>query len=135
MEKDQQIIYGTLGFRVKAIVLDSVVLMILGVIIALTLNQFDNVPNTLRAALFVFVFCLYDPLFTSLFGGTLGHLTNGLRVRKDKNTNERIGFLPALVRFIIKVALGWISLLTVTGNEKNKSIHDSVVGSVVIKVE
>jgi hypothetical protein len=28
--------------------------------------------------------------------------------------------------------LGWVSLLTVSGNEKRQAIHDSIVGSVVV---
>jgi uncharacterized RDD family membrane protein YckC len=42
-------------------------------------------------------------------------------------------FFPvALIRFTAKVFLGSISLLTITGNSKNRAIHDSIAGSVVI---
>jgi len=40
-----------------------------------------------------------------------------------------------LVRFLAKVGLGWLSLLTVTGNEKKMAIHDYLAQSVVLSVE
>ncbi len=124
--------YGTLGKRVKAVAVDSIVIVIFGVLTSMTLKEFNEFPDHYRAVPFVFIFLLYDPIFTSLFGGTLGHLMIGLRVRKSKDESKRIIFPLALIRFVIKVSLGWISLLTVTGNEKKQSVHDTVVGSVVL---
>ncbi|MCT4645459.1 MAG: RDD family protein [Carboxylicivirga sp.] len=126
--------YGSLIDRIKALTIDSVVIMALGLITAISFSQFENIPDYIRGVAFVFVFLLYDPIFTSLFGGTIGHLLIGLRVRRDKDHSKKIIFPAAILRFIIKIFLGWISLLTVTGNKKNKSIHDSVVSSVVIKL-
>ena len=75
---------------------------------------------------------LYDPFFTSHYGGTIGHSFSKITVRKDIDRENHIGFTSALLRFIIKISLGWFSLLTVTGNKKKKAIHDFVVNSVVI---
>ncbi|MCT4587810.1 MAG: RDD family protein [Carboxylicivirga sp.] len=126
--------YGSLIDRIKALTIDSVVIMALGLITAISFSQFENIPDYIRGVAFVFVFLLYDPIFTSLFGGTIGHLLIGLRVKRDKDHSKKIIFPAAILRFIIKIFLGLISLLTVTGNKKNKSIHDSVVSSVVIKL-
>lgn len=56
----------------------------------------------------------------------------GIRVKREANEKKNILFPLAIVRFIVKASLGWISLLTVTGNEKRKAIHDYLVGSVIV---
>lgn len=131
-ESSDDVKYVGVADRVKAVITDSVVMI--GLIIALTyiFNSFDDVPEYAKMIAFSFVFILYDPLFTSFFGGTLGHLANGIRVRRSKNVNEKIMFHSAVIRFIFKALLGWLSLLTISGNEKKKAIHDIVVGSVVV---
>ncbi len=133
MKQNEEIIYGSLGQRVKAIFVDSLVIAVFGVLTSMLLREFSDIPDYYRAVPFVFIFLIYDPLFVSLFGGTLGHLVMGLRVREAKEQTKKIIFPFAFIRFIVKICLGWLSLLTVTGNKKKQSIHDSVIGSVVLK--
>lgn len=102
------------------------------IIVTYVFALFEDVPDNARIAAFVFIFFLYDPIFTSSFGGTLGHMMFGIRVKREKNQVRNILFPLALIRFFLKALLGWISLLTVSGNEKRKAIHDYVAGSVVI---
>ena len=118
--------------RVKAIVTDSVVMLLFIIIITYTFSFFDNVPDNAKIAAFVFVFILYDPIFTSVFGGTIGHMMLGIRVKRESDETRNILFPLAILRFIVKASLGLISLLTVTGNKKGKAIHDYLVGSVVV---
>lgn len=118
--------------RVKAIVTDSVVLIILIIIFTYAFSLFDHVPDNVKVIAFVFVFILYDPIFTSVFGGTIGHMMLGVRVKRESDETKNILFPLAIVRFIVKVSLGIISLLTVSGNKKGKAIHDYLVGSVVV---
>ncbi len=125
--------YGVLILRIKAIVVDSLVLMGFGIAASSILSKFDNVPVAVRIIVFLFIFILYDPIFTCLVGGTIGHLIMGLRVRQSKDETRKIIFPFAVLRFIFKVLLGWISLVTVPGDEKKKAIHDSIAGSVVIQ--
>jgi len=118
--------------RVKAIVTDSIVITLFIIIITYTFSFFDNVPDNAKIAAFVFVFILYDPIFTSIFGGTIGHMLIGIRVKRESDETRNILFPLAILRFIEKASLGWISLLTVSGNKKGKAIHDYLVGSVVV---
>jgi uncharacterized RDD family membrane protein YckC len=117
--------------RVKAIVTDSVVILLFIIIATYTFSFFDNVPDNVKIAAFVFII-LYDPIFTSIFGGTIGHMLIGIRVKRESDETRNILFPLAILRFIVKAFLGWISLLTVSGNKKGKAIHDYLVGSVVI---
>ncbi len=124
--------YAGVADRVKAVVTDSIVIIIFMFIVTYTFSVFEHVPDTARIIAFIFIFFLYDPIFTSVFGGTIGHMMFGIRVKREKNQMKNILFPLAIIRFLVKVLLGWISLLTVSGNKKRKAIHDSLVGSVVI---
>ncbi len=126
--------YAGVSDRVKAVLADSVVIIIFLFIVTYAFSAFEHVPDNARIIAFVFIFFLYDPLFTSVFGGTIGHFIIGIRVKREKNQMQNILFPLAIIRFLAKVLLGWISLLTVMGTKKRKAIHDNLVGSVVLYV-
>ena len=125
--------YGTLINRVKAAIVDSLLIMGLVLIVSTILSKFENVPDFVRVILFILIFILYDPLLTSTIGATIGHLFLGLRIRRSNDEDRKIIFPIAIVRFILKALLGWISLLTITVIKKKKAIHDLVAGSVVLQ--
>jgi uncharacterized RDD family membrane protein YckC len=56
-------------------------------------------------------------------------------VRREEDHHKNITFYKALIRFLIKFSLGWISLVTVTVNEKRKAIHDFAADSIVIETK
>ncbi|MDO1512422.1 RDD family protein [Maribacter confluentis] len=124
--------YAILPDRIKAAIIDALLLIAAMYAASELLNLFDNVPNYVRIVIAVLLFILYDPLFTSQFGGTIGHSFSNITVRKDTDRENYIGFPSALVRFIFKFTLGWVSLLTVTGNKKKKAVHDYIANSVVV---
>lgn len=124
--------YPKLPDRIKATVADMLVLLVLMASTTYLFAAFENVPDSARMVAFVFVFGLYDPLFTSIFGGTIGHMIVGIRVKRQANQERNILFPKAVIRFIVKVMLGWISLLTVTGNNERKAIHDFAANSLVV---
>ena len=125
--------YGTLLNRVKAAIIDFLIIMGLVLSVSTILSKFGNVPDFVRVILFILIFILYDPIFTSTIGATIGHLFLGLRVRRSNDEDRKIIFPIAIVRFILKALLGWISLLTITVIKKKKAIHDLVAGSVVLQ--
>jgi len=118
--------------RLKAIVTDGIILVVFMFVAAHIFSLYENVPDNARIIAFVFIFLLYDPLFTSLFGGTIGHMIIGIRVKRESNELKNILFPLAILRYIVKALLGWISMLTIARNTKRKAIHDILVGSVVV---
>ncbi len=124
--------YPHVSDRVKAVVIDSIILISELVLVTYIFSLFENVPDVAKKIAFVFIFLLYDPIFTSFFGGTIGHMIMNIRVRRHRNEEKNILLPLAIIRFIVKAFLGWLSLLTVSGNKKRKAIHDMLVGSVVI---
>ncbi len=125
-------VYPGIFDRVKAMTVDSIVLIILIIVVTDIFSSFESVPDSARIIAFVFIFGLYDPLLTSFFGGTIGHKTMGIEIKRVDSPEKNILFHLALLRYMIKVFLGWISLLTVSGNEKKRAIHDSLAGSIVV---
>ncbi len=121
--------------RVKAMMTDGIVIIFLMFVTVYVFSLFESVPDNFRIIAFVFIFLLYDPIFTSIFGGTIGHMFIGLRVKRESNEQKNILFHLAILRYIVKSLLGWISLLTISSNKKRKAIHDFLVGSVVVYVK
>lgn len=118
--------------RIKAIMTDGIVVVVYMFVASYIFSLFESVPDNARIIAFVFIFLLYDPIFTSLFGGTIGHMMLGIRVKRESDEQKNILFHKAILRYLVKVLLGWVSLLTVSGNKKRKAIHDFLVGSVVV---
>jgi uncharacterized RDD family membrane protein YckC len=118
--------------RIKAIMTDGIVVVVYMFVASYIFSLFESVPDNVRIIAFVFIFLLYDPIFTSLFGGTIGHMMLGIRVKRESDEQKNILFHKAILRYLVKVLLGWVSLLTVSGNKKRKAIHDFLVGSVVV---
>jgi len=126
------LVYPRLVERVKAVFIDTVIWVILMIAATQVLAQFSNVPDSVRVGIAIFIFLLYDPILTSSFGGTIGHMISNIRVKRADDESRNIMFPLALIRFILKTLLGWISLLTVNSSEKMQAIHDFVANSVVV---
>lgn len=129
MEKN----YAILPDRIKAAVIDGIVLIAAMYAVSEILALFDGVPNFVRIMVAIVLFVLYDPIFTSKYGGTIGHSYSKITVKSDSDSKANISFPIAVIRFVLKATLGWLSLITVTGNEKKKALHDLVANSVVLE--
>lgn len=125
--------YPLLGDRIQSSFIDAILLIILMFFFASLLDRYDDVPDWVRILLFVSLFLIYEPLCMTL-GCTLGNYVKGIRVRKVNNTSKRINILQALIRYPVKVILGWVSFLTIGTNPQRRAIHDMVSGTVMIKL-
>src|SRR5262245_55858916 len=98
----QEVAYARYTRRLKAFFLDWVLMIALmfgGLIIAVQFGS-DNVARLLGFTV-VAVFLLYEPLFVSISGSTIGHHVYNLRVVDDR-TGGNVSFLKAVARVIIK---------------------------------
>lgn len=125
--------YAEVFNRVKAAFIDGVVLIVLMYSVTEVFNVFELIPNYVRISVFVVLFLLYEPILISVFGATVGHFFNDIEVKRASNEQKNIIFPMAVFRFLFKLFLGWISLLTVRSNDKGQAIHDYIGGSVVLK--
>ena len=125
--------YALLPDRVKAVIIDSIVIIAMMYGVSELFALFETVPDIFRIIAAVFIGLLYDPIFTSIYGGTIGHSYSNITVKRANDPNKNITFPFALLRFILKTFLGWISLLTVTSNKQKRAIHDLVANSIVLE--
>lgn len=124
--------YPSLLKRIQAAFIDVVILILFMWGISDYFASLENVSGNVRIGTYIFIFYLYEPLFVSLFGGTLGHRHMGVRVKRESNEKRNLNIFAALFRFFIKWLLGWLSFLTVSNDPKKRAIHDKAARSVVV---
>jgi uncharacterized RDD family membrane protein YckC len=124
--------YPELKDRIQSTFIDMLLVVMLMFVFASVLDKFENVPDWLRIVLFVFLFIAYEPICTSL-GFTVGNYIKGIRVKKESDSTRKINIFQAIIRYILKIALGWVSFITIHSNPKRQALHDLAVGSVMIK--
>lgn len=122
--------------RMKCTMIDTVVFIILMYVVSAILNSLDIESGTIRAFALVIII-LYEPIMTSV-SRTLGQKIMGIRVRKftpfvkDKE-KLNISIFKSMIRFVSKLLLGFISLLTIHGDSYGQAIHDKLGNSIMIK--
>src|SRR5437763_772029 len=106
---------------------------VLMIAFASVLDRYANAPDWIRIVLFFAIWGIYEPVCTT-FGSTVGNYLKGIRVRRASDVSKKINFIQALVRYVLKMLLGWISFLTMHLNTQKRAIHDFAAGSVMIKL-
>lgn len=124
--------YPSILDRIKSTTIDTVIIIGFMYLASEMLNSFENIPNYFRMIVFIGIW-LYEPILTS-FGATIGNDKMEIRVRSNSDHSKRINFFQAVIRFIIKILLGWLSFITVFSSKKSRTIHDYLSGSVMIKI-
>lgn len=118
--------------RIKALFIDFLFMLFVFALASTLIDAVGPVPDFVRGFIIIFMVYLYDPLLTSLTGSTVGQRIMGLKVRRNQNPDRKISIGQAFLRFFVKGLLGWLSFLTVTGNERKRAIHDLASGSIVL---
>jgi len=121
----------TIKTRYISILIDAGCIVLLSIAAATIFDKIGQVPDYLRGVIFALIFVLYEPILVS-FGCTTGQLLMNIRVRDFKNPQKKLNILLVLIRFIVKIFLGWLSFLTVTFNINRRAIHDFASGSIMI---
>jgi len=124
--------YPNIKDRVKSAFFDSLVVMFMMYIASDIFLRFENVSSGFRIGTFIIVSFLYDPIAVAFFGGTIGHHINNIKIKRESNMDKNILIHTALIRFLVKVLLGWLSLLTISSSDKRRTIHDIAAGSVAV---
>ena len=125
--------YASVIDRVKSTTIDTLLLIACFYLLSDILNSMNNVSESLRILLFICIL-MYEPIFISL-NGTFGNHKNSIRVRQNKDTTKKLNFFQSLLRYILKISLGWISLIFILMNQKGRALHDIISGSIMIKVD
>lgn len=124
--------YPTTNYRVKAAVVDIVVVLLIFVIASYAIDSVGGAPSWLRILILVGALYLYEPLMITMQGGTLGHTLMGLKVARFSDHRKKLNLLIAGLRFVIKYFLGTISILFCYIRKDNRALHDLICDSHVI---
>ncbi|MBD1430458.1 MULTISPECIES: RDD family protein [Sphingobacterium] len=130
MDEIEEFEFPTLLTRIQSSVIDFGVILII-IFVFSQLSDSINFPDWIRGFALLFVFILYEPTLQTL-GGTIGNRIKGINVRKNQDVERKINFFQALIRFIVKVLLGWVSFLTIHNDYRKRAIHDLVAGTVML---
>lgn len=118
-------LYATFSRRVRAMVLDSFVLVAaLAVVVFLvaTVQFGQSVRLTLFVAL-VAAAILYEPVAVSYWGRTIGQRLCNLRVVAP-TPSERLPLWKAFLRWLLKGLTGLASFATMGATQRNQALHD-----------
>lgn len=126
------VIYPSLMERVKAIMTDTVIIIIMMIIFSYVFSSIDDLPDISRKIAFVFLVALYDPLTVAFLGGTPGHLINNLKVRRSYDHSRKLNIFISFIRYGIKLILGIVSFLTISAQSEKRAIHDLFTESIVL---
>jgi len=110
--------------------IDGVFILFVFIFASLAIDSDSVLAGYARIAVFLGMFFLYEPIFTSRFC-TLGQKITGIRVRTI-GSHKNISIPAAYLRIVIKLLLGFISLLSIPFTRDRRAIHDFASGSVVI---
>jgi uncharacterized RDD family membrane protein YckC len=94
------------------------------------LDAENSTATNIRIGIILFMFFVYEPIFTAYFC-TLGQKLTGIRIRNFSSGN-RISIIQAYLRIIVKIFLGIFSFFTIPFTRNKRAIHDFAVGSLVI---
>lgn len=123
--------YPPVLLRAKAAIIDVIIMIVMMLAVSDIFSNMENVPNYYKMIAFVGIYLLYDPLFISLKGATIGHQICKIKVQRLDN-GKNINLIQAIIRFVMKSILGIVSFFTVSQNQNGQAIHDGVVNSVVV---
>lgn len=125
--------YARIILRVRAVLIDSLFFLALLDFGGLIFQQ-GYISEVVFCGWVIFVILgvfLYEPLFVSLFGSTIGQYFSNLYV-EDANTGKKLSFVKAFFRYFIKFFLGWASFVTMKITKRLQAFHDVLTQSVVL---
>jgi uncharacterized RDD family membrane protein YckC len=110
--------------------IDGILILSVFIFVSLAIDSDSALADYARIAVFLGMFFVYEPIFTSRFC-TLGQKITGIRIRTI-GSYEKISIPAAYLRIIVKLLLGIISLLSIPFTRNRRAVHDFASGSVVI---
>jgi len=125
-------LYATFARRVRAMVLDWVVLSVVFLLVVY-LAGVVHFSQALRLTLFatvIGVVLLYEPLLVAARGSTVGQRFCNLRVVAPTATG-RLPFWKAFLRWLLKAVTGLASFATMGATRRNQALHDLPFGTTV----
>ena len=136
--------YAGYGSRVKAAIIDAVVILIVSLVLYFGLGVLILRAGPGRGAATAIVLLLpslgptiYHVVCIAEGGQTIGKMMSGVRARRDADGSS-VGYLRALIRAIVPAFLwltlsgGVLDVLWPLWDGKHQTLHDKMAGTVVV---
>ncbi|MFZ5875486.1 MAG: RDD family protein [Nitrospirota bacterium] len=126
----QEVLYARLLPRVRALVIDMAIYvgaMVVFVVVASAKSSDTTDANVLfriGAMGFLASYVLYEPLMVWRLGGTLGHISQNLRIVSDR-TGANPGLVSSFTRWLVKLSAGALSFFFMALTRRHQALHDS----------
>ena len=116
--------------RFQAVTIDGVILAFLFIGLLVFLSEWGVVGRDAFIITIVTVL-LWEPLWVSITGGSVGHHLIGLRV-VNKSTGRKLNIIASFFRFMVRTSLGLLSLIFIFITRYHQALHDGIAQSVVV---
>jgi len=123
--------YSRLSRRISAFLLDSLILGLCFFFIVFLISVIGIEKPIIQSSFAAIILLSIEPVLVALTGSSIGHHISGLRVRRA-NEDKKIGLFRSYFRFLVKLPLGVLSLVSVLTTRRHQAIHDLVSDSIVI---
>ncbi|MES2672906.1 MAG: RDD family protein [Pseudomonadota bacterium] len=123
--------YPRLLRRIRALLIDSMILLVIVIVCFLLAGIFDAGSKLLRASIAFIPVIIYEPLFVSLRGATIGHQIMGIEIVSAKSM-RKLNIVVSFIRSFFKFIFGLPSLYFVLTTKKHQALHDIFSGALVV---
>jgi uncharacterized RDD family membrane protein YckC len=130
MDKNKDI-FASLSTRIKASILDCIILMALFISIPMVIGNLLDTDSPIKVFAMFAPVLLLEPILVAFSGATIGQHFFGMEVIRV-NTRSKCPFHVAFLRYLAKAVLGSISLVYMLFSKKHQAIHDHLAKTVVL---
>lgn len=126
-----QVLYATLPRRIKASIIDGVVLLTLMILSPLAMSDLLGKDTGANAIVMYMPPLLLEPFLISLLGFTLGQYIFGIQVIRV-DTGGKCPLAASFLRYFAKTILGGFSMVYMLFSKKHQAIHDHLAKTLVV---
>jgi uncharacterized RDD family membrane protein YckC len=126
-----QVLYATLPRRIKASIIDGIVLLAFIILSPLLIGPLTGNDSGLSAIAMFTPPLLLEPFLISYLGFTVGQYVFGIQVVRI-DTGGKCPLVASFARYYTKVILGSLSMAYMLFSKKHQAIHDHVAKTLVV---
>ncbi|SRR6266568_6485564 len=126
-----QVRYATLPRRIKASILDGVVLLALIILFPLIIGTLSGRDTWLNTIVMFTPPLLLEPFLITFLGFTLGQYIFGIQVVRLDN-GGKCPLVASFARYFTKTLLGSLSIVYMLFSKKHQAIHDHLAKTLVV---
>ncbi len=126
-----QVLYATLSRRIKASIIDGMVLLTLFICCPMVVSFLIGKDTGLNAISMFTPPLLLEPFLISYLGFTLGQYIFGIQVIR-LDTGDKCPLIASFVRYFTKIILGSLSMVYMLFSKKHQAIHDHLAKILVV---